>query len=113
MKMTAVTIHLTVRGPDIADHFGHVVDCYAKLEACHDELLDCSWELELRDGHAHVEIELTVAVADDDAAWKLAIASVRSAIHDAGGFTPDWAERPPGTGVVYRQTDAEVEPVSA
>jgi hypothetical protein len=86
-----------------------VTDRYATLEAADAHLLDCSWGYSDHGGHATVDIDLTVDADDETAAYELASASVRSAIHDAHGATPGWGERASDpAAVVYRLTDESV-----
>jgi hypothetical protein len=111
MRTFAVTLRLIVKGPDEIrqSHFERVTDCYARLEAADAHLLDCSWGFSDHGADANVDIDMTVDAADEAAAYELASASVRSAIHDAEGATPGWGERAtdPST-VVYRLTDESV-----
>lgn len=94
---------LTVKGPERAAHFDHVVARYADLERRHDGLLDCAWSLADHDTHAAVDVALTVRAESEAAAYALASSSVRAAIHDAGGRTPDWDDPEPALdAVVYR-----------
>lgn len=116
MTTFAVTLRLIVKGPDEIrqSHFERVTDRYATLEAADAHLLDCSWGYSDRGAHADVEIDLTVDAADETAAYELASASVRSAIHDAEGATPGWGERVTDpSAVVYRITDEAVSPIPA
>lgn len=112
MTPYTVTMRLVVKGASRADHFGRVVDRYSVLEEQHEALLDCAWGLSDQDTHGDLDVSVTVLADDEAQAWELACSSVRSAIHDAGGFTPDWTERISDAGVVaYRMTDEEVAPV--
>jgi hypothetical protein len=111
--MYSVTLGLTVKGPHRQAHFGQVVDCYAALENKHEDLLDCAWGLSDQDDHGHVEVSVTLVASDDHEAWELASSSIRAAIHDAGGFTPDWTERAEDADAVeYRLTDEEIAAVA-
>lgn len=114
MTIFAVTLRLRVKGPMRREHFEHVTDCYAALEEKCADLLDCSWEYrEAKQGHGRVIVDVTVDAADEHTAFERASASVRSAIHEAGGATPTWDEVPDGSTVVYRLTDENVELVPA
>lgn len=112
MTSFAVTMRLLVDGPSRDDHFRRVVERYTDLEHGHSALLDCSWALTDHDDHSDVDVSVTVLAGDEIEASELAVSSVRSAIHDAGGFTPDWTGTAATDGAVaYRMTDQEVAPV--
>jgi hypothetical protein len=116
MTSFAVTLRLTVKGPDEVRrfHFERVIDRYAALEAADAHLLDCSWSYAERDVSADVEVDLTVEAADEATAYEVASASVRSAIHEAEGSTPGWGERPSDpSAIVYRLTDEAVTLIPA
>jgi hypothetical protein len=116
MTIFAVSLRLIVKGPDgiRQSHFERVTDSYASLEAADAHLLDCSWGYSDRGADATVEIDVTVQADSEAAAFELASASVRSAIHDADGVTATWDEVPRDpSAVVYRVTDEEIEPVPA
>lgn len=109
----AVTMWLTVKGPDRAAHFEDVVGRYADIESDHDGLLDCAWSLDDKEAHGDVEVELTVAAPNEAAAVALANASVRAAIQRAGGYTPGWDDAVPDLAVVYRLANEEVTVLDA
>ncbi|MBV9097617.1 MAG: hypothetical protein JO079_06140 [Frankiaceae bacterium] len=116
MTTFAVTLHLTVEGPDELrrDHFERVTDAYAALEAIDARLLDCSWGYADRGDHGEIDVDLTVVAKDKASAFELASAAAWSAIHDAGGVTAGRAERLHDPGQVrYRMTDETVELVLA
>ncbi len=112
--MFGVEIQLFSSGGDPADHFEHVVDCYAKLEASHEQLLDVAFSYSaLSHGTVgRIEVEVTVAAGTSDEATAVARSAVRSAIHDAGGSTPDWDAAGDGGVVVYRLVDEDAQLVS-
>lgn len=111
--MYQVGLTLRVSGqPERADHFQQVVDAYAALEDAHQGLLDASFGFSDHDDHAVIDAEITVEAKSEDDAFHLANSSVRSAIQSAGGFTPEWDERPPA-GAVYRLTDESIGLVDA
>lgn len=105
----AVSLSLSVTGPDRAAHFETVADRFASLEARDAHLLDCAWSFSDEEEHSDVDVDVTVAADDESAAYLLASSSVRAAIHDAGGFTAGWDEFAPDLdAVVYRLTDEDV-----
>jgi hypothetical protein len=111
--MYEVVLTLTVSGnPDRARHFQKVVEAYAELERVHVGLLDASFGFTDHADHADINVEITVETPTEDDAFHLANTSVRSAIQSAGGFTPDWDERPPD-GAVYRLTSETIGLVDA
>lgn len=106
--MYGVKLGLHVSGSGRADHFDRVVDAYADLEDADGALLDSSFGYSDQDDHAEMDVEITVAATSEDEAFRIAASSVRSAIHAAGGSTPDWTERHPADAV-YRITDDSVD----
>lgn len=89
-RMYEVRMILWVSGGDPAESFTRVADAHA-LEAVGESLLDASFGFSAHDDNsAHVDVEITVAAEDDDAAFALATSSVQAAIQTAGGVTPDW-----------------------
>ena len=116
MTTFAVTLHLTVEGPDgrRRDHFERVTDAYAALEAADARLLDCSWGYADRRGYGEIDLDLTVVAEDKAGAFEVASAAAWSAIHAAGGVTAGSAERSQGSAdVAYRMTDEAVALVVA
>ena len=107
------TIELRVSGPNRSEHFQHVVDAYYAIEQADESLLDAAWSFADGDEHADVEVELTLRGDSEDTAYKAAACAVRAAIHAAGGFTPDWDDRPDPHTPVYRLDDIEIELVPA
>ena len=111
--MYEVCVTLTVSGaPDRGEHFQRVVDRYAQLEQVHAGLLDASFGFSDGVDVATIDAEVTVEADSEDDAFHLANSSLRSAIQSAGGFTPDWDERPP-SGAVYRLSAETVGLVDA
>ena len=110
--MFGVRVELRVTGPeDLSEEFQRLIDAYYELEQACPELLDCSFGLTLGDGHARVDVELTVDAATEDEALHVGSSSIRTAIQTIGGHTPGWGERPPG--VSYRVADEDVAPIPA
>lgn len=68
-------------------HTDHVMDELVALE--NDHISDADVSVNLRD--RIVEISLVAGAEDFDAAAQLADSCIRSAIHAAGGGTPDWS----------------------
>lgn len=85
----------------IEAHFIDVIDAYSRIEEQDDRLLDCSWSLEHEPGSQTASIEIAVTIAEDTTV-EVAIAAIRTAIHEAGGFTPGWSSDPsPETGAPF------------
>lgn len=103
-EMYAVTMTLFVDGPveGRSESFSDVVTAYSKIEAADPSLLDVAFGYSEGNDSAQVDIELTVSANNDDEAYALASASVRAAIHEAGGDTPEWGRRPREATAVYR-----------
>ncbi len=88
--MYGLEVKLRVSGPldTIADHVDVVTQELAKLESCTPELLDFTVGLTVSE--RLVEIEMTVEADFAEDAPKVGLGCARTAIHAAGGSTPDW-----------------------
>lgn len=111
MTAFVVELELIVQGQRArrAAHFEHVTDAYARLEEKHDDLLDSSWGYTDQDDQGAVDVTLTVRGQRAPDVLRLAKSSVRSAIREAGGLTPDWENLAPAAedAVVYRLMDED------
>jgi hypothetical protein len=74
----------------IQDHFADVADRLFELEETDDRLSNADLSVNLNEGR--VEVGITVAADSLADASDIGRATIRSAIHGAGGFTPDWEE---------------------
>lgn len=70
------------------DHFAEVADRLFEIEEADDRLSNADVSVNLSEGR--VEIGVTVSTGSLAAASDVGRATIRSAIHGAGGFTPDW-----------------------
>lgn len=105
-------LHVT-GGSDRSSHFQQVSDEYCRLEEADPRLLDSAFSFADSDEHAEVEVELTINADTEDEAYQIASDCVRTAIHAAGGFTPNWGERVHDDAPVYRVTEESVEVMPA
>lgn len=86
-------IDLAVTGPgSLEESVERVVEEFAKLEGCTDGLLDFALGANLVAGD--VEVEITVEADALEDAVSLGVSSLRTAIHAAGGGTPNWDTLP-------------------
>lgn len=89
-----LSLDLNVRGHHgLADGVNDIVDAFATLEASTPDLLDLAIGSDELASTVHVEITVEAPTPED--ALGLGLSCLRSAIHIAGGATPDWDERPP------------------
>lgn len=110
--MFGVDMHLLSGGDDPAAHFEHVVGCYGKLEAADDRLLDVAFGYSAQGELGRIDAELTVSARTAAEAIDIARGAVRTAIHHAGGSTPDWDASGDDGVVVYRLVDDQAQLVS-
>ncbi|WP_328645742.1 hypothetical protein OHS58_39250 [Amycolatopsis sp. NBC_00348] len=106
-----VEIGCTVRSAsgDLEDHFSEVMDALLEEPGAVDP--DISAEL----ATGNIALAMSVDAETDRDALSRALVVARSAIHKAGGFTPDWTDRPhEGKFFVTADGfDARVRPVGA
>jgi hypothetical protein len=94
---------------DLSDHVGSVMDELVTLAACDDRLSDPGVSLDLSNGHVEVEIVVTGDTIGQAVDW--GNDAIRTAIHAAGGFTPDWGSTGVATGgVEYDIENLEMQP---
>lgn len=88
--MYGLIVNLTVRGPagSLADHVDQVTEQLVGLEDCTPELLDSAIGLEISTGSVDVDITVDTDLPED--ALRIGLSCLRTAIHAAGGGTPDW-----------------------
>jgi hypothetical protein len=97
MRKTGITWHFSIEvqgesGPAtearLEQQLTAVMDALLDLEECNPEVHDPSVGASLAEGTA--EIELTVDTESSEEAVRISRSIIRTAIHTAGGFTPDW-----------------------
>jgi len=111
IEMYEIRMSLRVSGgPDRSEHFDRVVDAFSALESVHDDVLDSSFGFTDHADFSELDIEITVNAVGEAEAFRLASSSVRSAIQQAGGYTPDWDQAPSHdlSAAVYRVMDESV-----
>lgn len=107
----AVRMHVT-GAPDaesLINHVDSVMENLVDLETCNEGLLDSTVGIDASTGM--FEAEVTIDAHHAEEAFSLGMSCLRSAIHKAGGHTPDWDDVvPDGEDVVlYRATDEAME----
>lgn len=90
MVLVARVVDETGRSPDDRDAFSRHLDEVME-ELIRLEVLDPFVGGDLAQGH--VEISLGVTASSDLEAAQKAFTCIRSAVHAAGGATPDWEAR--------------------
>src|SRR5205809_596411 len=97
-----------------AEHFAAVTDAFCELETEHTDIKDVAFGFtDDEDNDGRVDVQVNVTAHNKDAAYSLGSSAVRSAIHLAGGYTPDWDTKAPPKGAVYRVGHESVELISA
>jgi len=105
-----MAFNLVVRGEEMTpaellEQIDRVTEEYAKLEVGDDRLVDVAFGANAKD--MELEIELTVDAADPGDAAQLGWTTVRTAIHAAGGCTPNWEEGAPDVHILCYELDEQ------
>lgn len=109
--MYGLAVRLAVTGDidadGLLDQVDEITQHLTELEDCTPGLLDNSIGIDTSTGMFEAEITIEADKAED--AFSAGMSCLRSAIHAAGGSTPDWDEvQPDGTDVVlYRLNQDE------
>jgi hypothetical protein len=108
--MTTYWIEL---GCEVITRSGHLEEHVLEvMDALMDEPRAIDPDITAELANNTVTITVGVEAATDTAALELALVIARSAVHKAGGFTPDWKETPGADFVVRDGFDARVRPAS-
>jgi hypothetical protein len=109
--MYGLAVRMHVSGaPDVQsllDHVDSVMENLAELEGCTEGFLDSTVGVDAATGM--FEAEVTVDANHAEEAFSLGMSCLRSAIHKAGGHTPDWDDVVPDGEdcVLYRASTEE------
>jgi hypothetical protein len=90
---------------DLGDNIDLVVQELAKLDDCSRELLDYTADSNATDDTAAFAV--TVEASSEEDALSIGKSCIRTAIHAAGGATPEWDDSNAADDVVIYQVDAD------
>lgn len=90
---------------DLGDNIDRVVQELAKLDGCHDALLDYSADSDASDDTA--EFAVTVEAPSLEEAVRIGLSLIRAAIHAAGAGTQGWDDSSTADDVVIYQVEAD------
>lgn len=89
METVRVSVSFYVTGEmDLDDHLDQVMNALMALEAADSRITDSDYVAAVKTGLVNINSSAQADTFDEAAA--LAMATIRSAIHTAGGFTPGW-----------------------
>ncbi len=112
--MTSIRLSMTFNVTGAADfdaHIDDVVERLIELEAADSRLSDSDIDAVLTQGLLTINLLSTDTTLD--AASALANSAIRSAIHAAGGATPDWDAMNPGVDFIPTAEYAFIDQVLA
>jgi hypothetical protein len=98
-----IPVQVTRYEGDLGDNIDLVVQELAKLDACSSELLDYAADSDATDDTAAFAV--TVEASSEEDALTIGKSCIRTAIHAAGGATPDWDGEHADDDVVIYQVD--------
>jgi hypothetical protein len=89
METVRVSVSFYVTGEiDLDDHLDNVMTALIAIEAAYERISDSDYVATVKTGF--VTINTSAQEKSFDEAAALAMATIRAAIHAAGGFTPGW-----------------------
>lgn len=89
METVRVSVSFYVTGEmDLDNHLGQVMSALMDIEAADKRISDSDYVATVKTGFVRINSSATENTFDEAAA--VAMATIRSAIHAAGGFTPGW-----------------------
>jgi hypothetical protein len=89
METVRVSVSFYVTGEiDLDQHLDHVMEALMALEKADTRVTDSDFDAEISSGFVRINSSATAVTFDG--ATAIAMATIRSAIHAAGGFTPGW-----------------------
>lgn len=89
METVRVSVSFYVTGEmDLDNHLGLVMSALMDIEAADKRISDSDYVATVKTGFVRINSSATENTFDEAAA--VAMATIRSAIHAAGGFTPGW-----------------------
>ena len=89
METVRVSVSFYVTGEmDLDSHLDQVMTALMAIEAADDRISDSDYVATVKTGFVRINSSATAETFDEAAA--VAMATIRSAIHAAGGFTPGW-----------------------
>lgn len=89
METVRVSVSFYVTGEmDLDNHLDQVMSALMDIEAADQRISDSDYVATVKTGFVRINSSATESTFDEAAA--VAMATIRSAIHAAGGFTPGW-----------------------
>ena len=89
METVRVSVSFFVTGEmDLDNHLDQVMSALMDIEAADQRISDSDYVATVKTGFVRINSSATESTFDEAAA--VAMATIRSAIHAAGGFTPGW-----------------------
>ncbi len=89
METVRVSVSFYVTGEvDLDSHLDEVMTALMALESADERITDSDYVAAVKTGFVRINSSATENTFDEAAA--VAMASIRAAIHSAGGFTPGW-----------------------
>lgn len=89
METVRVSVSFFVTGEiDLDHHLDQVMTALMAIEAADDRISDSDYTATIKTGFVCINSSAKASTFDEAAA--VAMATIRSAIHAAGGFTPGW-----------------------
>ena len=89
METVRVSVSFFVTGEaDLDSHLDQVMTALMSIEAADDRISDSDYVATVKSGFVRINSSAKAQTFDEAAA--VAMATIRAAIHTAGGFTPGW-----------------------
>lgn len=110
-QVTVTGVGDEARAEALELHLGHVMEEFARLDACNEDMSDPTIGADVSTGQ--VDVQLEIEAVSPSSAVDSALALLRTAVHAAGGFTGSWdANLHEREGAVeYGLLEVEAEPV--